>query len=407
MTSPKNSLFNRSTTYYHKVWAKTVQMKYLLCITTLIASLLWAPVAMSQDQQDTPTDSTNTEAESAGEEQPATPTPRATRFPIDLEKNKQTLFKQELDKDALVELEAGETTFAALWEFSKSANQFGAILILHGEGQTPDWPNSIDILRNSLTDFGWSTLSISLPDPLPPEIPARSTPTPTPIPSPEDQENGATGDNQAEDAQQDMTKEAPKEAYAEDIAEQVNQAVEDTLNQAAQTLPTPSPEEIEKDAQMRIKAAIAYLHQKGQFNIVIVGEGLGAARAAKYVDSVLGSNVVTGVNSKTKKTVNQRSIRAMVLIQAKNQVPSETKTLPDFFNFVELPILDIYSTLHFGSDTESSQRHDQARKNRLTHYYPYALKTYSSKAFDQENQLTRRIRGFLNKHAKGVEIDKK
>jgi len=44
-----------------------------------------------------------------------------------------------------------------------------AIVLIHGMGGHPDWPEVISPLRYSLADTGWSTLSIQMPV-LPPEI---------------------------------------------------------------------------------------------------------------------------------------------------------------------------------------------------------------------------------------------
>jgi pimeloyl-ACP methyl ester carboxylesterase len=45
-----------------------------------------------------------------------------------------------------------------------------AIILIHGMGGHPDWPEVISPLRYSLADNGWSTLSIQMPV-LPPEMP--------------------------------------------------------------------------------------------------------------------------------------------------------------------------------------------------------------------------------------------
>ena len=39
----------------------------------------------------------------------------------------------------------------------------GVVILVHGMGAHPDWPDVISPLRTRLTDFGWSTLSIQMP----------------------------------------------------------------------------------------------------------------------------------------------------------------------------------------------------------------------------------------------------
>jgi hypothetical protein len=65
--------------------------------------------------------------------------------------------------DEVVTLGEGDDTFLGLSLQQRTATPQGAVLILHDEGQNPDWPANVQQARNFLPDIGWNTLSIALP----------------------------------------------------------------------------------------------------------------------------------------------------------------------------------------------------------------------------------------------------
>jgi len=76
------------------------------------------------------------------------------------------------------ELQAGEVIWLSVSGdrefpsvFTRAAGEYAiAIILIHGMGGHPDWPDVISPLRNSFAENGWTTLSIQMPV-LPPEIP--------------------------------------------------------------------------------------------------------------------------------------------------------------------------------------------------------------------------------------------
>ena len=59
-------------------------------------------------------------------------------------------------------LEAGDHRFLAIWTEAEGERQ-GAVILLHGVGVHPDWPDVISPLREQLPEHGWSTLSLQMP----------------------------------------------------------------------------------------------------------------------------------------------------------------------------------------------------------------------------------------------------
>ena len=72
------------------------------------------------------------------------------------------------DADEIISLKASGGRFIGLYKRAKSSEintgeAHGVMILVHGMGAHPDWPDVISPLRTQLTEFGWSTLSIQMP----------------------------------------------------------------------------------------------------------------------------------------------------------------------------------------------------------------------------------------------------
>ena len=72
------------------------------------------------------------------------------------------------DADEIISLKASGGRFIGLYKRAKSSEiktgeAHGVVILVHGMGAHPDWPDVISPLRTRLTEFGWSTLSIQMP----------------------------------------------------------------------------------------------------------------------------------------------------------------------------------------------------------------------------------------------------
>lgn len=83
-----------------------------------------------------------------------------------------------------IKLKANDVEFLGLYTEPATDYSKGAVIILHGIGLHPDWPDVINPLRMELPDLGWHSLSLQMPilkngasqeeySPLFPEVPAR------------------------------------------------------------------------------------------------------------------------------------------------------------------------------------------------------------------------------------------
>jgi len=83
----------------------------------------------------------------------------------DLEKEKR--WSEQIGDGLLVgesvQLEAGGTPFMGIFTEASDGPTGRAVILAHGMGAHPDWPDIINPLRSDLPDHGWSTLSIQMP----------------------------------------------------------------------------------------------------------------------------------------------------------------------------------------------------------------------------------------------------
>lgn len=60
-------------------------------------------------------------------------------------------------------LDAAGTAFLGIYTEASETPSKRAVILLHGIGAHPDWPEVINPLRSDLPDLGWSTLSVQMP----------------------------------------------------------------------------------------------------------------------------------------------------------------------------------------------------------------------------------------------------
>ena len=83
----------------------------------------------------------------------------------DLEQERlQALADSQLPDTEILWLETQHESFLGLFQPANKATPKGAILLLHHDRTSADWPGTLTTLRHGLPDQGWHTLSLSLPD---------------------------------------------------------------------------------------------------------------------------------------------------------------------------------------------------------------------------------------------------
>lgn len=67
-----------------------------------------------------------------------------------------------MDGDTVM-LQAGDVEFLGIYAETDADKPRGAVLVLHGRGYHPNWPDVVYPVRVGLLEQGWNTLSIQLP----------------------------------------------------------------------------------------------------------------------------------------------------------------------------------------------------------------------------------------------------
>lgn len=62
-----------------------------------------------------------------------------------------------------IKLKAAGTPFLALYAPNTYKQTYGGVILIHGSGANPAWPQIIEPLRTDLPEHGWTTLSLQMP----------------------------------------------------------------------------------------------------------------------------------------------------------------------------------------------------------------------------------------------------
>ena len=280
------------------------------------------------------------------------------------------------------QLQTADEPFLALWLPANSGSPSGAVIIVPGDGESADWPQTISPLRHKLPDAGWHSLSLTLPDPNQPFVPARATEPVAEPAAPADEAPSADDTGNADEAAPtDATDEAPAPAADEQSAPSEEPAP------AAE--PPSDPETLRQNHAARviarIEAAVAFAQQRQAQTVVLLGHGSGAYWAARYLQERQPANV-----------------RHLVVIGA--ELPADYgPALDELLPGLKLATGDFYYKDRLG-DRQAAVKRLQASK-RLQHpaYTQVAMKALPGNTDAEQEQLYRRIRGWLSSQLKAAQ----
>jgi dienelactone hydrolase len=290
--------------------------------------------------------------EKAAEEKPIERQPLPERS-----QEEATALERKIPANEQQQLQAGSDTFLALWKPANTAEPQGAVIIIPGAGETVDWPQAIGPLRRNLPDAEWSSLSITLPDLQSDAIAPRVVEAP---PAPKTPDAGS----------KDSTTAAPIEQAAGGEADVADRAVAET-----------SDEQQKADAERifaRIDAAIAFAEQQSARSIVVLGHGTGAYWAARYLSEKQTSQVERFV-----------MVAAQTPTQAKPELDELTPTL-------KLPVADIFYMDKPLDRNAALARLQASKRLKTSAFSQVSLKALPGNSKAQQEQLVRRVRGWLN-----------
>lgn len=265
--------------------------------------------------------------------------------------------QQQLPPAEQQTLQAEQVAFLALWKPANAPQARGVVILLPGAGESADWPRVIQPLRARLPDIGWSSLSLTLPDSLPAPLPEAVLPQ-TPLP----------GDNAAETAGQSNA--------SDDKAQ-----TEGAAAQASGEAPATPPADPAARILARIQAGIAFAEQQDALEIVLLGHGEGAYWASLYLKEQPDSPIRRLVIIDPRQPAGQSLVTEAL-------IPGLKLATGDFFYKDQ------------ASDRSLALRRKQSSQ-RLAHgsYVQVALKALPGNQAAEQEQLFRRVRGWLEKTA--------
>ncbi|MGH1439197.1 MAG: DUF3530 family protein [Cellvibrionaceae bacterium] len=373
-------------------------MKTLISLLTLL--LTFSAIPLWAQEKEAPAEPTEEKTEAA-EDEDAQPK-KAQRLPSSLKRQRNpssedgsmALLGEYLSEDSLIWLNTEFGRFLSVWQKDRSGDPKGALLIIHAEGEHPAWPNTTKPLHDTLPDAGWATLAISFPAPDERKVPQRTFPTKAKriIQSEEDESNEESEGGENSDEQ------AKTAAIAEDEPAEKKEVA----------LPAPAPaiqaDEPEKPSaelvtEKRLEAALQFLHDQGQFNLIVLGSGSGAIRAHDFIDKITPK-----IDNPKLKAKLERPIRAMVIVNARNRLPIMEEAYQNWFSDPEIPVLDIFVQDNYRNKVEAKKRKVLARQKKVVTYKQVRLNSINPEKSWNENSLSRRIRSFLDTNAVGIEV---
>jgi len=301
-----------------------------------------------------------------------------------------------------------------------TGNPQGGVLILHDNQQHGHWPEIVAPLREYLPQHGWTTLTIELPDTPARLRIARDPAFVRPLSSSSSthaKETDTTegSDPIATDKNGDplLVKEAidnagpdlqgqPAELKKENDDTPVDESLEPSLPKLAKLpdlppkvvaetdipegIPFDAIEQYRKQNQQRIFAAMEYLRSKGQFNLVIIGYGIGAAWAIDYL-----------VQQETEEDKKGLTLVTIDALPSRHSSMIMNKQLEK----LDLPFLDLIQPEKAYALKQGKIRRSIMNRNKNETYQQIITSNMAS-YHEDENPTNRRIRGWLKTNAGGT-----
>lgn len=291
-----------------------------------------------------------------------------------------SLLAQSLPDDQVLWVDGQEGDVLALYIPAISAEPVGAVLLVQDQDLHSLWPQRLDGLRRYLPEFGWSTLLVSLPVPDAIPVPARP---PEPVPTATEPAADASAPENNEATPAEAARPETEEVFDDNAGEVAD--VADMQQEPAEEPPPAEPAiPAARLADERLAQAVDALHDRGQFNIVLLAEGAGAVRAARLAEAM-----------------KYDGFRALVLLDARNQLPGESGDVLAMMRESSVPVMDLWANAHLSDPADSQARNRSARRAGLEIYQPLTLPAYEP----GQLRLYKRVRGFMEKHARGVKVD--
>jgi hypothetical protein len=253
------------------------------------------------------------------------------------------------------QLQAADESFLALWKPANVDEPKGAVVIVPGADESADWPVAVGPLRNKLPDVGWASLSLTMPDAYNDGVFARTADAP------------ATDDKASADKDKEKTPDpaASAEADAKAAAEQAAAQAERDKATAEKVF-------------ARIDSAVAFAQQNKAHSVVLLGHGTGAYWAARYM-------------SERPAPAIQKLVM-VTAVETALQKPSLVELLPT----LKVPTSDFVNRDLAVPRQQAKDRLDVSKRIKNAKFTQVALTAVPGNRANEQEQLVRRVRGWLD-----------
>ncbi len=319
----------------------------------------------------------------------------------------------------IIELVANTEAFSGLYLPESRGRPQGGIVLLHDHGQHGHWPALVAPLREYLPRYGWTTLAIELPEPPAAPLPSASDVVP---PTTSKSEPSAEPEQTAVDAPAKEEAPAPANEPLDSNGISVSGTAESDSNNEpglpplerlpdlpvaaeespASTAPeTTADERYRQQVRARIEAAVSYLNQRGQYNLVILANGISASWAADFMLAAPPTDETDNNNDEDTPRAREPG-HTLVLIDPQ-QDPYSQIPLSDQLQQLDIAVLDLLTDLRQVHEHEEARRAGAMRRRQRQQYQQIEL---PARATDEAatSVILRRVRGWLRTHAAGVEV---
>lgn len=302
--------------------------------------------------------------------EPTEPTPTAPTSIKVSERSEQeaAALIQRLPAGQQRTLKAGDSEFLGLWLPANRPTAHGTVIIVPGNNETADWPKVIGPLRRTLPEGGWNTLSLTLPDPLDPltgyTIGAGPHVSATPPSTDASSETSPATD-------------APAEPNASDAAPMDGEKPEPD---ASDIDPEKRREAHAAKVFARIQAAVESVAEQQPAYIVLVGNGTGAYWSVRFANEQ-----------------EPASVTHIVMVNGTDPAgyPPALTTLAAT---IKAGVADVVTGTSEDNLKVAQARLQASKRESHPNYHQIRLGGLSADREVAQDQLARRIRGWLDRH---------
>jgi hypothetical protein len=335
----------------------------------------------------------NPTAENAADAESSTaPAPQIPRTEPNTDKNRIIeLLKSQDPETEILQLDTGkeDEKLIAFYRIEGSGIKQGGIIMFPDQSTHMDWPDKISYLREGLSDYGWYTLSIYLPQPVRNQIPKRTLPVLSAV--------KPKSSNEADTEEGEETEQNPIEERPAPPVEASNNNDAATTEDNTDENTEQEPSEPYQDRTNRLGKA-AFNHMKTSDDLsrfIILGVGTGATWAAQYV----------------QQNEKEQDLR-LLMIDARDPLEENAPKLLSLLPEISSTIIDLHHSSRITNENNltpesPARRLRLARHKRMNNFHQSRMPEAPGNWKRNNSWLLKHTRGMINTYIIKAEENKR